>query len=654
MGILRTYFTSLGIPLEMQLHAIETEPKNSIMQDLNIIFKEKRANQIQLTFEQITVQINDSRNKGKIILRDLNGSLEPGQLNVIMGPSGSGKTTFLNLVSGRLWSNKLAIEGILKLNGEAVTNLDQYGQVIGYVMQYDVLLKTFTPREAFKFAAQMRLNATNNECNEAVNAVISQLGLEKCADTKIGNHLVRGISGGEKKRTAIGVELITNPSLLFLDEPTTGLDSENSIHLLEILKKMAQMGKTIVSTLHQPSSDMYKLFDRLTLLVRGQILYQGDAYRAIDYFSGKGFTCPKLANPADYFLKLVDEDYIQLEARKEGKKLSTEELEEKVSQRLQHLSQNSYFASTSDLSNQPLSIQKKSQYQKSFFFTFYMVWLRTVKHRLRDPAELRVKTMNRIIMAIVLIIFFGNVDNGGNGVQNRNGLLYILATLTNWSGIQGDMLTFSEERPLFFRERMTKMYSTPAYFLAKNLSECPYQIPWPLMQLAIFYFAVGLNNETPTKFLIAVLITIQAFFASSGYGVLLSVIFPKVETALSMVYVIILPFMVCSGYFVSQDKIPFFFYPFQYLSPWKYAYQAYLINEYTDNTKLSCFSDNPPCDPLESLRSREGLWLSILILCLIGIVTRCVGALLISRLSKPPRVLLTKPKVLNNVSINIS
>eukprot|EP01017_Pseudomicrothorax_dubius_P039502 TRINITY_DN606_c0_g1_i3.p1 TRINITY_DN606_c0_g1~~TRINITY_DN606_c0_g1_i3.p1 ORF type:complete len:330 (+),score=54.36 TRINITY_DN606_c0_g1_i3:124-990(+) len=273
MGILRTYFTSLGIPLEMQLHAIETEPKNSIMQDLNIIFKEKRANQIQLTFEQITVQINDSRNKGKIILRDLNGSLEPGQLNVIMGPSGSGKTTFLNLVSGRLWSNKLAIEGILKLNGEAVTNLDQYGQVIGYVMQYDVLLKTFTPREAFKFAAQMRLNATNNECNEAVNAVISQLGLEKCADTKIGNHLVRGISGGEKKRTAIGVELITNPSLLFLDEPTTGLDSENSIHLLEILKKMAQMGKTIVSTLHQPSSDMYKLFDRLTLLVRGQILY---------------------------------------------------------------------------------------------------------------------------------------------------------------------------------------------------------------------------------------------------------------------------------------------------------------------------------------------------------------------------------------------
>lgn len=140
-------------------------------------------------------------------------------------------------------------------------------------MQDDILLATFTPREAFMFSANLRLRISPEERKEKVEAILKQLGLTRCANTYIGNNIIRGISGGERKRTSIGVELLTNPSLIFLDEPTTGLDSTTSLNTIQLLKKMALAGRTVISTIHQPSSEIYNEFDRLILLVRGNIIY---------------------------------------------------------------------------------------------------------------------------------------------------------------------------------------------------------------------------------------------------------------------------------------------------------------------------------------------------------------------------------------------
>jgi len=133
--------------------------------------------------------------------------------------------------------------------------LNEFGEKIGYVMQNDVLLATFTPRECFMFIANMRLiNLNKQEKHAKVEELIAILGLSKCADTYVGNELIRGVSGGEKKRTSIGVELLINPSILFLDEPTTGLDSTTALHVIQFLNKLAKQGRTVVSTIHQPSS----------------------------------------------------------------------------------------------------------------------------------------------------------------------------------------------------------------------------------------------------------------------------------------------------------------------------------------------------------------------------------------------------------------
>jgi ABC-type multidrug transport system ATPase subunit len=116
--------------------------------------------------------------------------------------------------------------------------------------------------------------------------------LERCADTIIGNNLIKGISGGERKRTSIGVELLSNPSLLFLDEPTTGLDSSTALQVIENLKLLAARGVNVVSTIHQPSSDIFNEFDRLILLVQGNIIFQHNGNEAVNYFSQMGFVCP--------------------------------------------------------------------------------------------------------------------------------------------------------------------------------------------------------------------------------------------------------------------------------------------------------------------------------------------------------------------------
>lgn len=138
-----------------------------------------------------------------------------------------------------------------------------------------------------------------------VNDVITELRLQKCQHTKIGGHLIKGVSGGERKRTSIGVELITDPSLIFLDEPTTGLDSFTAQSVVETLRDLTLCGRTIISTIHQPSTDIFEQFDMLMLMALGKIVYYNKAELSVDYFAGINYPCPDQTNPADYFMSIL-------------------------------------------------------------------------------------------------------------------------------------------------------------------------------------------------------------------------------------------------------------------------------------------------------------------------------------------------------------
>lgn len=163
-----------------------------------------------------------------------------------------------------------------------------------------------TVRECLEFAAKLKLTGSIESKIKRVDTLIATMKLTKCQNTHIGGPLVKGISGGERKRTSVGVELITDPSLIFLDEPTTGLDSFIATQVMENLRDLALVhGKTIVSTIHQPNSDIFDMFDKLMLLAKGKIIYFNDANKSVDYFSKIGRPCPELTNPADYFMTIM-------------------------------------------------------------------------------------------------------------------------------------------------------------------------------------------------------------------------------------------------------------------------------------------------------------------------------------------------------------
>jgi len=193
--------------------------------------------------------------KDKILLNNLTGICKAGHLTAIMGASGAGKTTLLSTLACRIQSKKLV--GDISAN-KSPYNFDNFGDFANYVMQQDLLMETLTVRETLELAANLKLNLSEEEKKVRINRLVRKFKLEKCLDVVVGGHLLKGISGGERKRTSIAFELISDPGVVMLDEPTSGLDSLTSFIIIRYLKQLTeQEGKTIIMTIHQPNSDIY-------------------------------------------------------------------------------------------------------------------------------------------------------------------------------------------------------------------------------------------------------------------------------------------------------------------------------------------------------------------------------------------------------------
>nr|XP_026696019.1 ATP-binding cassette sub-family G member 2-like isoform X2 [Ciona intestinalis] len=271
--------------------------------------------QITLTFHDIRYEVRQKlddvplcgKTAMKEILLGVSGLLPPG-LNAIMGPTGSGKTSLLDVLAQRKDPKGLK-EGIVLINGERPPV--DFRLMSGYVVQDDVVMGTLTVRENLAFSANLRLSTKKFDAKARklkVDDVIEQLGLQACADTPVGNEFVRGVSGGERKRVNIGMEMILDPPVLFLDEPTTGLDANTANSIVLLLYKLASGGRNIIMSIHQPRYSIFSLFDRLVLLNKGNIVYRGVAKKAVHYFKDIGFSCPRFHNPADFFLDIVGGD----------------------------------------------------------------------------------------------------------------------------------------------------------------------------------------------------------------------------------------------------------------------------------------------------------------------------------------------------------
>eukprot|EP00536_Pseudo-nitzschia_multiseries_P004086 jgi/Psemu1/187311/e_gw1.66.61.1 len=240
---------------------------------------------------------------GNCIMQGVTGELKARQFTAIMGPSGAGKSTFLSLLSGKTEHTG----GTLEVNGKTAS-LKNYRSAVGFVPQEDIMLRELSVEENIQHSAFMRLPASMSREKklERVYQVMESLDLLRIRNSVIGDEIVRGISGGQRKRVNVAMELVADPSLLALDEPTSGLDSTTSASLCEVLSDLALTGVNVAAVIHQPKIEILEQFSNVLLLGRGgRTVYMGPTENMELYFENIGFPVPSQTNPADFYMDVI-------------------------------------------------------------------------------------------------------------------------------------------------------------------------------------------------------------------------------------------------------------------------------------------------------------------------------------------------------------
>ncbi|XP_054803047.1 ABC transporter G family member 22-like isoform X2 [Prosopis cineraria] len=553
---------------------------------------------IYLKFREISYKVvlrGMTTSKEKEILHGITGSVNPGEVLALMGPSGSGKTTLLNLLGGRL--NQPTVSGSITYNDQPYSKFLK--SRIGFVTQDDVLFPHLTVKETLTYAALLRLPKTTTKEQKEKRAldVIHELGLDRCQDTMIGGSFVRGVSGGERKRVCIGNEIIINPSLLFLDEPTSGLDSTTALRTVQMLQNIAEAGKTVVTTIHQPSSRLFHRFDKLILLGKGSLLYFGKASEAMIYFQSVGCLPLIAMNPAEFLLDLANGNIndvsvpSELEDKVQVGNAATETRNGKPSPALVHeYLVEAYETRVAETEKRklmdPIPLDEevktqvsspKRQWGASWCEQYSILFWRGIKERRHDYFSwLRITQV--LSTAIILGLLWWRSDaTTPKGLQDQAGLLFFIAVFWGFFPVFTAIFTFPQERAMLNKERAADMYRLSAYFLARTTSDLPLDLILPVLFLLVVYFMAGLRVSA-APFFLSILTVFLCIVAAQGLGLAIGATLMDLKRATTLASVTVMTFMLAGGFFVK--KVPVFISWIRYMSFNYHTYKLLLKVQY--------------------------------------------------------------------------
>ncbi|RZC33019.1 ATP-binding cassette sub-family G member 1 [Asbolus verrucosus] len=507
---------------------------------------------IDILFQDIVFTASLGFRKGKKeILHRINGRFPPGQLIAIMGPSGAGKSTLLDILSGY---RIRGVTGKVYANG-VIRNLKAFRKSSCYIQQDDRLQPLLTTQENMQIAADLKLpsEVPKSEKNEIIDEILKMLGLFETKNTK-GS----GLSGGQRKRLSIALELINNPTVMFLDEPTTGLDSSSCSQCIKLLKDLAQQGRTIICTIHQPSASLFQLFDQVYVLSSGNCLYQGTTQRLVQFLADVNSPCPMYHNPADYVIELACGEFgsdiinVMVDKTSNGKSLAY--FNKDILPKLDN-----YTAGNSVSSNESTTDEGGLQATSSLNQLKVLLKRGYIKTK-RDQTLTYMRFVVNAFTGVMLGTLYWQAGWDGTKVLDNYNLLFSILMHHMMSTMMLTILTcMLSKRNVDINKRTFQQMVLP-----KNVLHCRYAV--------IIYTMTGQPLEM-NRFCMFFVISQLVVFVAQSFGLVIGAVCDVVNGTF-LGPTLSVPMMMFAGFGVSLRDLPSYLYWGSYISYLRYGLEG--------------------------------------------------------------------------------
>jgi ABC-type multidrug transport system ATPase subunit/pSer/pThr/pTyr-binding forkhead associated (FHA) protein/ABC-type multidrug transport system permease subunit len=521
-----------------------------------------------LTIESAGVTVNAPN--GRRLVEPVSMTIFPSELVAVMGPAGSGKTTLLKALNGYT----RPAEGDVLFNGESLyDNYDRFRQQVGYVPQDDIVHPQLTVGEALYFSARLRTDLSDIEIRARTRSLLGQLGMLDKINTRIGSPEQKTLSGGQRKRVNIALELINDTPVLFLDEPTSGLSSYDAEGVVRLLKRLARSGKTIVATIHQPSRSIYKQFDDLILINRavnepsGAMVYFGPAYPdSIQFFhrqkpmEGATQADEELA-PEMLLSGLAERSTAEWVQAYRGSRYQQEFVEGRSGQQ----------------PKAPVAASAAKPRRAFGMMQFQALLRRNAILKLRDRMQAVILLLQAPLFAVLITLVYAPL-RATNGFAELTpklaGVHFLMTVAAIWFGCNNAARDIVGEWTVFRRERMVTLKLAP-YVLSKLAVLLLLAVVQCLSLLGIVYLSLGLKSN----FALDLAVLVLAAMVGAGMGICISALAPTTESAIALLPVVLLPVIALGGGMRPAHLIDGRFRWLTDLVPSRWAYEANMLQE---------------------------------------------------------------------------